>query len=73
MPDIIIATKGVVKLLHELKTNRSTGPGDVSARLLQLAANELAPALGVVLQKSITSGELPLTHHLPNFNMLQTP
>ena len=61
MPDFTITTKGVAKLLNELKTNTSTGPDDVPARILQLAANELAPALRVIFQKSITTGELPLS------------
>ena len=61
MPDITIRAKGVAKLLNELKTNKSAGPDDVAARILQLAANELAPALTVIFQKSITTGELPLS------------
>ena len=59
MPDITITTKGVTKLLHDLKTNKSTGPDEVPARILQLAANELAPALRVIFQKSIITGEHP--------------
>ena len=63
MPDITITitTKGLTKLLNELKTNKSTGPDDIPARILQLAVNELAPALRVIFQKSITTGELPLS------------
>ena len=61
MLDITITAKGVAKLLSELKTNKSTGPDDVPARILQLAANELAPAFTVIFQKSITTGELPLS------------
>jgi len=59
MPDITTTTKGVAKCLHELKTNKSTGPDDVPGRILQLAANELiAPAFRVIFQRSITTGEL---------------
>ena len=61
MPDITITTKGVAKLLHELKTNTSTGPDDVPARILQLAANELDPAFRVNFQRSITTDEFPLS------------
>ena len=61
MPDITITAKGVAKLLNELKTNKSTGPDDVPARILQLAANELAPVLTVIFKKSITTGELPIS------------
>jgi hypothetical protein len=38
MPDIGITTKK----LHELKTNKSTGPNGVPARIQQLHANEVA-------------------------------
>ena len=61
MPDITTTTKGVVTLLHELKPNKSTGPDDVPERILQLAADELASALRVIFQRSITTCELPLS------------
>ena len=60
MPDTNITTKRVVKLLHELKTNRSTGPDEVPAKILELTGNELAPAYRVNFPKSITTCELPL-------------
>ena len=61
MPDIIITTEGVAKLLHGLNPNKATGPDEVPAKILQLAANELAPALSLIFQKSLTTGELPLS------------
>ena len=39
MSDIIITTEGVAKLLHSLNPNKATGPDDIPARILQLAAN----------------------------------
>ena len=61
MPDIIITTEGVAKLLHDLNPNKATGPDEVPAKILQVAANELAPALSLIFQKSLSPGELPLS------------
>ena len=61
MSDIIITTEGVAKLLHGLNPNKATGPDDIPARILQLAANELAPALQIIFQKSLDTGKLPLS------------
>ena len=61
MPDIIITTEGVAKLLHCLNPNKATGPDEVHAKILQLAANELAPTLSLIFQKSLITGELPLS------------
>ena len=61
MPDIIITTEGVAKLLHGLNPNKATGPDEVPAKILQLAANKLAPALSLIFQKSLITGELPLS------------
>ena len=61
MSHIIITTEGVAKLLHDLNPNKATGPDDIPARILQLAANELTPALQIILQKSLDTGNLPLS------------
>ena len=61
MPDIIITTEGVAKLLHDLNPKKATGPDEVPAKILQLAANKLAPALSLIFQKSLSTGELPLS------------
>ena len=61
MSDIIITTEGVAKLLHGLNPNMATGPDDIPARILQLAANELAPAPQIIFQKSLDTGKLPLS------------
>ena len=61
MPDIIITTEGVARLLHGLNPNKATGPDDIPARILQLATNELAPALQIIFQKSLNTGKLPLS------------
>ena len=61
MPDIIIATEGVARLVHGLTPNKATGPDDIPARILQLTANELAPALQIIFPKSLDTGILPLS------------
>ena len=61
MSDIDFTTEGVAKLLHGLNPNKATGPDDIPARILQLAANELAPVLQIIFQKSLDTGKLPLS------------
>ena len=59
MPDITIHVKGVSKLLKKLNPNKATGPDGISTRILQLTAEELAPALCIIFQKSLDTGEIP--------------
>ena len=59
MPDIIITT--VARLLRGPNPNKATGPDDIPARILQLTANEIAPALQIIFQKSLDTGKLPLS------------
>ena len=61
MPDIIITTEGVARLLHGLNPNKATGPDDIPARILQLTANGLSPALQIIFQKSLETGKLLLS------------
>ena len=61
MPDIIISVEGVAKLLHDLNPSKASGPDNISARILKLAAEELAPALSIIFQKSLDTGEIPLS------------
>ena len=60
MPDIIITTEGVARLLHGLNPNKATGPDNIPAKILHLTANEFAPALQIIFQKSLNTGKLPL-------------
>ena len=61
MSDINIITEGVAKLLHGLYPNKARGLDDIPARIFQLAANELAPALQIIFQKSLDTDKLPLS------------
>ena len=38
-------TKGVLKLLKDIKPHKATGPDNIPGRLLKEAAEELAPGL----------------------------
>ncbi|XP_072018059.1 uncharacterized protein [Amphiura filiformis] len=59
MPDMVINSDGVEKLLKELQPNKAVGPDGVSGRILQMAAQELAPGLTLVFNKSLSTGNLP--------------
>ncbi|KAJ8042793.1 RNA-directed DNA polymerase from mobile element jockey [Holothuria leucospilota] len=59
MPDIEVSLEGVVKLLKELNPNKASGPDGIPAHILKLAAEEVAPALCSIFQKSLDTGVLP--------------
>jgi hypothetical protein len=59
MNDININWKGVHKLIINLNVNKATGPDQVPAFILKVAANEVAPALTKIFQQSLDSGEVP--------------
>ena len=59
MPDIIVSTEGVAKLLRELNTSKAVGPDEIANKALKLAADVIAPILQVIFQQSLDSGILP--------------
>lgn len=59
MPDIVINPKGVSKLLKELNPHKATGPDELPSRILQMGADELAPALTKLYQYSLDTGQVP--------------
>ena len=59
MPDITICPDGVEKLLKILGPNKATGLDNIGPRILQIAAEELAPALSLIFQRSLDTGDLP--------------
>lgn len=59
MPDISINIEGVIKLLKNLDSHKAPGPDGVPARILKEAAEEIAPALCTIFEKSLETGELP--------------
>ncbi len=59
MPEIIVTTPGVVKLLSNLQPKKAAGPDTIPARVLRDYAEEIAPGLTCVFQQSLDSGSLP--------------
>ena len=57
--DITICPEGVEKLLKNLDLNKATGPDNIGPRILQIAAEELGPALSLIFQRSLDTGDLP--------------
>ena len=58
MEDITVSCKGVVKLLKYLKPHKAAGPDDIPLMLLSEAADEIAPAITLLLQASLNQGTL---------------
>ena len=51
----------VAKLLSRIDTSKSTSPDCITARVLRLASDELAPYINKVFELSFETGELPRT------------
>lgn len=49
----------VEKLLHELNTTKSCGPGDIHPRILKCCSNSLASPQSTILNISFKCGEIP--------------
>ena len=59
MPDITVSITGVQKLLANLNPRKASGPDKLPCRLLKELAQELAPALTILYNKSLSTGEVP--------------
>ena len=59
MEKINVQSKGVHKLLSDLKTHKATGPDSIPAYVLKSAADQLAPILTRLYQYSLDFGEIP--------------
>ena len=59
MPEIYIAAEGISKLLKNLQPDKAAGPDNIKPIVLKELHQELAPALKVIFQLSLTSGTLP--------------
>ena len=60
MLPIQISTDGIVKLLKELILQKAPGPDCITATILKTCAEQVAPLLQQIFQKSLDTGELPL-------------
>ena len=59
IPDIQISQEGIIKLLQNIKTHKAPGPDGITPFILKVAAEEIAPALCMIFERSLESGELP--------------
>ena len=59
MPEIIITTPGVQKLLSEINPHKAHGPDNIPARVVKESASVLAPMLTHLFQQSLYTGEIP--------------
>ena len=59
MNNIYVSEDGVRKLLQKSNPRKATGPDMIPARLLKECAEELAPILAIIYNKSIQSGKVP--------------
>ena len=60
MPDIEIGRDGVLKPLKKINPNKASGPDMIPARILKDLAEELAPFLTEIFQRSLADGEVPM-------------
>ena len=60
MPDIVICGEGVLKLLKKINPQKASGPDMIPAPILKDLAEELAPILTKIFQKTLSGGEVPL-------------
>ena len=59
MNNILVSEDGVRKLLQKCNPQKATGPDMIPARLLKECAEELAPILAIIYNKSIQTGIVP--------------
>jgi hypothetical protein len=58
MTHIKVSNKGVRKLLRDLNIHKAFGPDQIPSRLLRDFADELAPTLTSIFEKSLDTGEI---------------
>ena len=59
MSEITATEDGVFKLLTELKENKTSGPDQLSPRILRIAAKPLSRCLTLIFNASLAFGTLP--------------
>ena len=57
--DIYITEPGVLKLLQELNVNKATGPDGISPRVMKTLAQQIAPCLTKIFNKSLQTSIIP--------------
>ena len=59
MPEITISSKGIFKLLSNLKTHKAAGPDDIKPLILKELRNEITTVVKAIFEKSLVTGQLP--------------
>ena len=59
MPDFMISSDGISKLLKNLKPNKAAGPNKIRPLVLRELREEIAPILEAIFTKSLDTGKLP--------------
>ena len=59
LDNITTTNEDIVKAINCIKSNSAPGPDEIPALLLKECKNEIAPALSILWQKSIDTGEIP--------------
>ena len=59
MDKITVTTKGVFLLLARTNPHKATGPDGISAQILKVLAEEIAPILTLLFQASLDQGTVP--------------
>ena len=65
---ITIDTKGVAKLLKNLQPHKASGPDCIPNTVLKTCADNIAPILTIIFQKSLDSGSLPTDWLIANIS-----
>ena len=58
MPEITISSKGILKLLSNLKTDKAAGPDDIKPLVLKELRNGITPVVKAIFEKSLATGQL---------------
>ena len=59
MKELHVSVEGVTKLLRKVNPNKASGPDSIPARILKELADEIAPLLTTIFNKSLGQGEVP--------------
>ena len=59
MDEITVTEQGVRKLLQKINPRKACGPDMIPARILKDLADEIAPLLASIFQRSFGCGEVP--------------
>ena len=57
--NILVDEKGVLNLLKGMNVNKAAGPDGIPNKILKACAEEVAPALTIIFQESLNTGQLP--------------